>query len=113
MNDRVQRAAQAISSRVLESTPKGLPWSWTLPRVERFEMPLNEALQRWGDNPNAETQAALLKAVEDWAGAWEKAGAEWVREGRPTEEELGAQYWRDERDGLAEDGSTNNREDAA
>lgn len=84
MNSKTQKAAEIIARRVAAVTPKGLPWGFAMARLHALEDPLMEALLAYGANGSPEAQAALLKAGEDWVRGWERAAAEWVREGRPS-----------------------------
>jgi hypothetical protein len=103
MTDRIQKAARAICERVAKVTPQGLPWDFALPRIATFEKPLSDALTAWATDPSRENRDALRRTAEDWAGAWERAGSEWVRAGRPPADPGEAEYLKAEREGIREE----------
>lgn len=83
MTDRAQKVAIILARRVAAVTPKGLPWGYAMARLHSLENPLMDALLAYGAEGSPAAQAALLKAGEDWVRGWERAAADWVRDGRP------------------------------
>lgn len=103
-SEAIQEAAAFIAQRVALVAPPGLPWLYAMETLLPLSEELSRSLIQWGMDDTEETRAVLFRDANAWVQGWRIAGEEWIREGRPTWEELDARYRREERFGLLLDG---------